>query len=313
MKPIAYPKERDLKAASGWNRRHFLRGLGACLALPAFESLSPTKLFAAEMDTPYRLGRTASGAPLRAAFLSFPNGAIPSAWWPAGEGSSFKLSSTLQPLEPFRDLIQIVGGLDHNCANAGADGAGDHARGSSVFLTGVRLKKSPTDVHAGISIDQLMAREVGQLTRFPSLELSCDSTRKSTACDSNYSCAYQYNISWSSPTTPMPPEANPRLLFERLFGSGSPGERLANVQRRQLEQRSILDFVMEDARRLQKRASGHDRDKLDQYLSNVRDIETRIQRSEHLGKRVDPNVETPSGIPSDQAEYVQIMYDILLL
>ncbi len=313
MKPIASSKKRDLKADSGWNRRHFLRGLGACLALPALESLSPMKLFGAEMDTPYRLGRTASGAPLRAAFLSFPNGAIPSAWWPEGEGSNFKLNTTLQPLEPHKDLIQILGGLDHNCANPGADGAGDHARGSGVFLTGVRLKKSPTDVHAGISIDQVMAREVGQLTRFPSLELSCDSTRKSTSCDSNYSCAYQYNISWSSPTTPMPPEANPRLLFERLFGSGSPGERLANVQRRQVEQHSILDFVMEDARRFQKRASGHDRDKLDQYLSNVREIETRIQRSEHLGKRVDPSVETPSGIPSDQAEYVQIMYDILLL
>ena len=313
MKPVASSKKQNVPATNGWNRRNFLRGLGACLALPALESLAPIKLFAAESATPYRLGVTATGAPLRAAFLSFPNGAIPSAWWPEGEGSSFKLSSTLQPLETHKDLIQILGGLDHNCANPGADGAGDHARGSSVFLTGVRLKKSPTDVHAGISIDQLIAREVGQLTRFPSLELSCDSTRKSTACDSNYSCAYQYNISWSSPTTPMPPESNPRLLFERLFGAGSPGERLANVQRRQVEQRSILDFVMDDARRLQKRASGHDRDKLDQYLSNVRDIETRIQRSEHLGKRVDPEVETPSGIPSDQADYVQIMYDILLL
>lgn len=306
-------KKHDVTRANGWNRRHFLRGLGACLALPALESLSPMKLIAAEAEVRYRLGLTASGAPLRAAFLSFPNGAIPSAWWPEGAGNNFKLSPTLQPLEPYKDLVQILGGLDHKCANAEADGAGDHARGSGVFLTGVRLKKSPTDVHAGISIDQLMAREVGPLTRFPSLELSCDSTRKSTVCDSNYSCAYQYNISWSSPTTPMPPESNPRLLFERLFGAGAPGERLANVQRRQEEQRSILDFVMDDARRLQKRASGHDRDKLDQYLSNVREIEKRIQRSEHIGKRVDPNVETPSGIPSDQEEYVQIMYDILLL
>ncbi|HEY2083698.1 MAG TPA: DUF1552 domain-containing protein [Verrucomicrobiae bacterium] len=299
--------------SSGVSRRHFLRGLGACLALPAFGSLTPLKLLAAEAALPGKLGVTATGAPLRAAFLSFPNGAIPNAWWPDGEGADFKLSSTLQPLEPHRKLIQVLGGLDHACANPGADGAGDHARGSSVFLTGVRLKKSPTDIHAGISIDQVMAKHIGHLTRFPSLELSRDNNRKATVCDSNYSCAYVYNISWSSPTTPMTPESNPRLLFERLFGSGAHGERIANERRRQQEQSSILDFVMDDARRMQKRLGGNDKDKLDQYLTDIRDIETRIQRTEHLGKRVDPEMDTPEGVPSDQAEYVQIMYDLLLL
>jgi hypothetical protein len=299
--------------SSGVSRRHFLRGLGACLALPAFGSLTPLKLLAAEAAVPGKLGVTATGAPLRAAFLSFPNGAIPRAWWPEGEGADFKLSSTLQPLEPHRKLIQVLGGLDHACANPGADGAGDHARGSSVFLTGVRLKKSPTDIHAGISIDQVMAKHIGHLTRFPSLELSRDNNRKATVCDSNYSCAYVYNISWSSPTTPMTPESNPRLLFERLFGSGAHGERITNARRRQQEQSSILDFVMDDARRMQKRLGGNDKDKLDQYLTDIRDIETRIQRTEHLGKRVDPEMDTPEGVPPDQAEYVQIMYDLLLL
>jgi hypothetical protein len=299
--------------SSGLNRRHFLRGLGACLALPALESLAPFKLFAAEAAAAGALGVTATGAPLRAVFLSFPNGAIPSAWWPDGEGDNFKLSSTLQPLEPHQKLIQVLSGLDHACANPGPDGAGDHARGSGVFLTGVRLKKSPTDIHAGISIDQLMARKIGHLTRFPSLELSCDSGRKSGACDSNYACAYQYNISWSSPTTPMTPEANPRLLFERLFGSGNPGERIANAQRRQQEQQSILDFVMDDARRMQRRLAPNDKDKLDQYLTGIREIEERIQSSERLGKRLDPAMQTPEGIPSDQTEYIQIMYGLLLL
>ena len=299
--------------SSGVSRRHFLRGLGACLTLPAFGSLTPLKLLAAKAAVPGKLGVTATGAPLRAAFLSFPNGAIPGAWWPESEGADFKLSQTLKPLESQQKLIQVLGGLDHACANPGTDGAGDHARGGSVFLTGVRLKKSATDIHAGISIDQVIANHIGHLTRFPSVEMSCDKGRKSGACDSNYACAYQYNISWSSPTTPMTPESNPRLLFERLFGAGSPGQRIANAQRRQQEQSSILDFVMDDARRMQKRLAGNDKDKLDQYLTDIRDIETRIQRTEHLGKRIDPAMDTPQGIPPDETEYIQIMYDILLL
>ena len=299
--------------SSGVTRRHFLRGLGACLALPAFGSLTPLKMLGAEAALPGKMGVTATGAPLRAAFLSFPNGAIPASWWPENEGADFKMSSTLQPLEPHRNLIQVLGGLDHACANPGTDGAGDHARGGSVFLTGVRLKKSATDIHAGTSIDQMMAKHVGHLTRFPSLEMSCDKGRKSGACDSNYACAYQYNISWSSPTTPMTPESNPRLLFERLFGSGAPGERIANAQRRQQEQHSILDFVMDDARSMQKRLNGNDKDKLDQYLTDIREIEMRIQRTEHVSRRIDPTVDTPEGIPTDTTEYVQIMYDILVL
>src|SRR5437773_2530205 len=129
-------------------------------------------------------------------------------------------------------------------ATGRGDGAGDHARGNGTFLTGVRLNKSATKVRAGVSIDQLLAREIGHLTRFPSLELTCDAVRKSGACDSGYACAYQFNPSWSSPTTPMTPEGNPRLVFERLFGSGSPGERRANLERRRQEERSVLDFVL---------------------------------------------------------------------
>lgn len=297
--------------AAGLSRRNFLRGLGACLALPAFESLHPLRLLAA--DSASRLAATATGAPLRAAFVFFPNGAIPAAWWPSQDGSDFAFGDTLKPLEPHRDSLQVLGGLDHRNAIGGPDGGGDHARGNGVFLTGVRLKKSATDIHAGISIDQTIAKQVGHLTRLPSLELTCDRDRKASACDSNYSCAYVYNISWSSPTTPMTPECNPRLVFERLFGEGAPGHRAELLKRRQMEDSSILDFVLDDASRLQRKLNAHDKDKLDQYLTGVRSIETRIQKAERFGPAQDPAMDTPAGIPTDYAEYIQIMFEMTAL
>jgi hypothetical protein len=301
-----HPTRRD-----GVSRRHFLRGLGASVALPAFASLGVPHLYASEGAG--ALATTATGAPLRAAFIYFPNGAIPASWWPSGEGSDYQFNRTIQPLEPHKDQVQILGGLNHKTAEGGPDGAGDHARGTGTFLTGVRLKKSATDIRAGISIDQVMARQVGHLTRFPSLELACVSGRKSGACDSGYSCAYQFNFAWSSPTTPMPPESNPRLAFERLFGSGKPGERRANLERRRLEQRSILDFALEDARSMKRRLGSEDAQKLDQYLGGVREIETRIEKTERFGEVQDPDVQTPEGVPMDYAEYIQLMFDILIL
>ena len=307
-------KTKPFSVPLNLNRRHFLRGLGACLALPAFESLRPFKLLGAEnLSSAGKLASTATGAPLRSAFVFFPNGAIPAAWWPEGEGKDFKFNATLQPLEQSRQHLQILSGLDHEAATGGADGGGDHARGNAVFLTGVRLKKSATDIRAGVSIDQVMARQLGHLTRLPSLELTCDNARKSSSCDSGYSCAYQYNISWSSSTTPMTPEANPRLVFERLFGTGAPGQRAQIAKRLQLEQQSILDFVLDDARAMQRRLNFRDKDKLDQYLTGVRDIETRIQKAERFGPVSDPAIDTPAGIPIDHTEYVQLMYDLLVM
>ena len=297
---------------ASFTRRQFLRGFGACIALPAFESLLPTKLLAAAVPED-GLATTATGAPLRTAFVYFPNGAIPAAWWPAAEGTDFPLSRTLQPLAASRKHIQVIGGLDHLNAMPGSDGGGDHARANGTFLTGVRLKKSATDIRAGISIDQTIARQVGHLTRFPSLELTCDAGRNTGACDSGYSCAYQYNLAWSSPNTPMTPEANPRQVFERLFGAGAPGERVANAQRRRQEQRSVLDFVMQDARSMQLRLGGRDQDKLDQYLTGVRELEARIQKAEQLGEVKDPMVPTPAAIPADYTQHLELMFDILLL
>ncbi len=294
------------------NRRQFLRGLGACVALPAFASLSSAKLLAA--SSAGKLATTATGAPLRTAFLYFPNGAIPDVWWPKEEGTDFALSRTLQPLAPLRRQNQVLGELDDRSALSEDDGGGDHARANGTFLTSVRLKKSATDLHAGISIDQVMARSVGHLTRFPSLELTCENSRPGGACDSGYSCAYQFNISWNSPTTPMTAEANPAQVFERLFGAGPPGERIENLKRRRQEQRSILDFVLDDARQMQRRLNPRDNDKLDQYLTGVRELETRIQKAEKLGDLRDPMIETPpAGIPASYGEHLQLMFDILTL
>lgn len=302
--------------AHDFSRRRFLKGIGACVAMPAFESMIRGEASAAAATTASgaALATTATGAPLRMAFVYFPNGAIQSNWWPKGEGKDFQLSSTMEPLAGLTDQFQVLGGLDHLNATAGNDGGGDHARASGTFLTGVRVKKTAgADIHAGVSIDQVVANHVGHLTRFPSLELTCDAVRKSGSCDTGYSCAYQYNLAWQSPSTPVAPEPNPRLLFERLFGAGSHGQRQAALKMRQVQQKSILDFVTDDARGLDGELGNKDRHKLDEYLTSVRDVEKRIEAAESFGATPDPDVETPSGIPASYVDYVQLMYDMMVL
>lgn len=295
------------------SRRTFLRGLGACVALPTMESFLTRNTLAASADPAAKLATTATGAPLRLGVVYFPNGAIQPTWWPKTEGKDFELQRTLEPMAKIKSELQIMAGLDHANAKPGPDGAGDHARASGTFLTGVRVKKtSGSDIHAGISIDQVIANQIGHVTRFPSLELTCDAVRKSGNCDSGYSCAYQYNLAWRSPITPIAPEPNPRLLFERLFGAGSHGERAASLKRRQAQQRSILDFVMDDARALQSHMTYRDKQKLDEYLLSLREIEQRIEKAEKL-RAPDPDKATPSGVPSNYGEYVDLMFDMMLL
>jgi hypothetical protein len=248
------------------------------------------------------------------AFVYFPNGANQPCWWPKGEGKDFELNRTMAPLESLKGKIQVLGGLDNLSANAGKDGGGDHARASSTFLTGVRIKKtSGADIRAGVSIDQLVAQRIGHLSRFPSLELTCDGVRKSGSCDTGYSCAYDWNMSWRTPTTPMAPEPNPRMVFERLFGGGSPGERKKSFAERQQRQKSLLDAVLEDVRDLQGELAARDLGKLDEYLTSVREIEARVQQCERLGESPDPDVETPAGIPSSHREHVRLMFDMMSL
>ncbi len=287
------------------------------MALPVFESALGPALRAATVAadaTGGPLGVTATGAPLRMAFVYFPNGAHQKNWWPTGTGSDFQLGPTMQPLAALRNSFQVVGGLDHKNANPGDDGAGDHARANATFLTGVRARKTDSaDIHAGVSVDQFAAQQMGHLTRFSSLELSCDNVRKSGTCDSGYSCAYLYNLSWRSASTPMTPEPNPRLVFERLFGGGAPAERQRNYMMRQQTQKSLLDFVLDDTRALQGQLGAHDRDKLDEYLTGVRTIEQRIQRSEKFGPLPDPHADAPAGIPAEFGDHMDIMYDLLAM
>ena len=297
------------------DRRRFLRNLGLCLALPALESF-PARVFGAAASAKKFAATTGTGAPLRSAFLYFPNGAIPSAWWPTGTGTDFVLNRTMEPLAKVKEHIQVLGGLGDLSANGGADGGGDHARANATFLSGVRIKKTNgADFHAGTSIDQVMARQIGLLTPFRSLEISCDTVLNVGTCDTEYACVYQHNLAWSTPTTPLTPEVNPRALFERMFGAGTPKERAQNLQARQQQKRSVLDFIQGDLRSLTREVSGRDREKLDEYFTGVREIEERIQASEKArAGRAEPNVDAPdAGIPASYRDYVRLMFDMLHL
>jgi hypothetical protein len=307
--------ERDRIAERRWSlsRRHFLRGLGACVALPALPSLLPRASGAAELASSAP-SAAAAEVPRRMAFVTVPNGVNLDAWWPKGKGGSFELGPTMEPLAGLKDQLQVISGLDHINATPGTDGAGDHARASASLLTGCRAKKtSGADIHVGPSVDQVAAQHVGHLTRFSSLELTCDAVRNSGNCDSGYSCAYQFNIAWRTATTPMPPEQNPRLVFERLFGAGSSDERHKSYKARQERQRSILDFIREDARSLTKNLSPLDGRKIDEYFESIREIERRIAWVEQLGDPPNPDYITPAGIPDPFEERMEVMFDMVAL
>jgi hypothetical protein len=304
-KVIKTPEQFASERHESFSRRRFLHGAGAAIALPTMASLMPRGAFAASKKM---------AAPTRMAFVYIPNGAIPAAWWPAGEGGTdFALSPTLAPLAKVQKQLQVISGLEDLCADPGPDGAGDHARAGATFLTGVRIKKTAgSDIRAGISIDQAVANQIGHHTRFPSLELSCDVVRKSGECDSGYACAYEYNMAWRSHNEPLSPEHNPRFAFERLFGDGPINQRVANLRRREAEQNSILDYVLADAKSVNARLDGRDRQKLDQYLTSVREIEQRIELTAKM-KVQNPEIDAPAGVPVNYSEHVALMFDMLLL
>jgi hypothetical protein len=285
-------------------RRSFLRGLGASLAIPHLVSLSGKSMAAGGLNQ----------APLRMAFFSIPNGVQQDHWFPTGEGSDYTLNESMTPLQPLKDRFQVISGLMHQNATPGNDGAGDHARANATFLTGARARKTAgKDIQVGVSVDQVAAQAIGHQTRLRSLELSCDAIRNSGSCDSGYACAYQYNLSWSSPTTPVTPEPNPRFVFERLFGAGEHGQRQKNFQVRQQSSRSVIDFVLEDAQDVQRSLGKNDRQKLDEYLSSVREIEKTLKASEQFQETPDPDQATPEGIPQDFAQHLDMMTDLMWL
>src|SRR5437016_1774214 len=259
-------------------RRTFLRGMGATIALPALEAMAPSLKALAALES----GGEAV-FPKRMAFLYLPNGANMVDWTPKETGADFEWPFILEPLKPFQGDLQILTGLAHDKARPHGDGPGDHARASASFLTGCQARKTAgADIKAGVSVDQIAAEKLGRFTRLPSLELSGDKARPSGDCDSGYSCAYQFNLSWKTDSTPMPPEVDPRVVFERLFCNELPGESDANRAARLRDRKSILDFVADDARRLKQQLGYTDRRKMDEYLTAVRDVEMRIQHAERF-------------------------------
>jgi hypothetical protein len=291
-------------------RRNLLQSAGFLLGLPAFESLLKGNVTAA----PHKLGLAPDGTPLRLAFVYVPNGKIMSRWTPHGQGRDFQFNETMQPLAEFRSELQVVSGLEHQNGWAGPDGGGDHARATATILTGARPKKTAgNDIRAGVSADQVAARHLEGQTRFSSLELSCDARRLSGGCDSGYSCAYQFNLSWRSETQPVAPESNPRQVFERLFGKGAGENPAGAAERHKARERSLLDFVMQDALTLEKQLGKNDQRKLDEYLTGVREIEKRIQLAERYGIPMPPTTPAPTGIPSSYKEHLRLMFDMLAL
>ena len=286
-------------------RRTFLRGSAAALSLPFLDAMRPNT--AAAMN-----GEAAR--PVRSAYVFFPNGAIMDRWTPQGAGTRFKLPHTLAAMEDVRDDLLFVSGLAQNNARSLGDGGGDHARNSAAFLTCAHPRKtSGADIHVGVSIDQVIAEKVGGTTKLPSLELGLERSQHSGRCDSGYSCAYVSNISWRAPNVPTSKEINPRLVFDRLFGADS--ETPEEKERRRFFRQSILDFVADDARRLQKKLGTKDRAKMDQYLTSVRQVERRIELAARNDAKVvaRPQMEIPRQPPKDRAERMRLMYDLMVL
>jgi hypothetical protein len=283
-------------------RRTFLRGIGASIALPVLDAMTPA-LQAAPKPSPNRL-----------IFTYIPCGAMMNEWNPIGEGKDYKVGRILKPLETYREHFSVLSGLDHKQAEALGDGPGDHARAGAAYLTGVHCKKTGgTDIRAGVSVDQIAAKHLASQTRFASIELGCDDTRTVGACDSGYSCAYQNTLSWRSPTSPLPPETNPRVVFERLFGTDdrnlTPEERAA----RMAERKSILDLVRDDAQGLMRDLGRADRRKVDEYLFAVRELERNIESAEREHKEVAGLIEKPAGVPVKFADYTKLMFDLQIL
>lgn len=293
-------------------RRTFLRGLGTVLALPMLEAMAPARLLAGEVGA----GQAAKAFPKRMAFVYVPNGINMVDWTPRSVGADFDIPYVLQPLKAYQDDLTVLSGLALDGARSHGDGPGDHARANASFLTGCHPRKTPgADIKAGVSVDQLAAEKIGNETRLPSLELGCEANKQAGQCDSGYSCAYQANISWKTDSTPMPAEIDPRQVFERLFGTGSADERKENRERRQRYQKSILDFVLEDAKQLQKNLGSTDRRKLDEYLNAVREMERRIEQAEKFAATL-PDFNRPTGIPRGPngfEKHICLMYDLTAL
>jgi len=282
------------------SRRTLLRGLGAAVAVPWLDAMTPA--FARTTSAPF---------PTRLGFIYVPNGKNMDDWTPKTEGAEYELPSILQPLKDLKGDFSILTGLTADKARAHGDGGGDHARALAAFLTGAQPRKTDgTDIRAGVSVDQVAASAIGDQTRLSSLEIGCEAGSMAGNCDSGYSCVYSSTMSWRSATQPLPKEVNPKSVFDRLFGGGSATERAKTRAQRQ----SVIDLVREDYKELNGRVGRQDQQKLDEYISSIRDIEVRLERAVHMPEvKVPDGVARPTGIPASYEEHIKLMGDLFVL
>jgi hypothetical protein len=285
------------------SRRTVLRGLGVAVSLPWLEAMGP--LVAWGNTTP-----SAKPAPNRMAFLYVPNGANMADWTPQAEGTDFELPPILEPLAPVRDHVLVLTGLTADKARPNGDGGGDHARALGAFLTGAQPRKTAgTDIRVGISVDQVAAGRIGEQTWLPSLEIGCEAGSMAGNCDSGYSCVYSSTMSWRSATQPLPKEVNPKSVFERMFSTTPSTARIERDSRR----KSVLDFIREDSQDLASRLGAHDRRKLDEYFSSIRDVEQRIAKSAESPSPPASGYPAPTGVPPKYEEHLRLMCDLIAL
>jgi len=283
------------------SRRAVLRGAGAVVALPLLDAMIPAFAPAATTAPVKRFG-----------VVYHPNGVIYDQWVPKGQGTSYELSPTLKGLEPFKDKLTVVSGLYCDPAEALGDGGGDHSRACGSYLTGVHVKKSDSNVENAVSMDQIVARQFANETQLGSLQMTADENSLLGSCDLGYSCAYSSTLSWLTPTLPLMAENNPRVLFERMFGSSDstdPKVRAARLK----QDKSLLDSVNDRVNQLQRKLGHADNRKMDDYLTALRDVERRIQKAEEQSSKALPDVAQPAGIPDTFEAHVRLLYDLQLL
>jgi hypothetical protein len=280
------------------SRRTFLNGMGVTIALPLLESMIPAA-------TP--LAQTSAAGRTRLGCIYIPHGATMDKWTPATDGTGFELSEILAPLEPFRDQVNVISDLSHPQAYGGGSATANHNRSAATFLSGAHAEAGP-QAHLGITMDQFAAQKMGQDTPLPSLELMIEEA--SLSCGEGLSCAYRDTISWQGPTSPLPMQNNPQVVFERLFGDGS-----TDAERRARRQQSVslLDSVLGEASALQRKLPGADRARVDQYLNDVREIERRIEKAAKQASTDVTLPDAPTGIPKDVDAHIKLMLDLQVL
>ena len=284
------------------SRRTILRGVGAAISLPFLDAMTPA--FAASTMP--------GGKPVRAAWFYVPNGIDMRHWTPGDEGPLGELPSILAPLQPVKDDLLVLSNLTANWGRPLLVGAGDHGRALAAYMTGMQVYRTAgADLKLGVSADQVAASAVAKQTKLPSLEIGLEEIRQAGNCDNGYSCAYAYNMAWRTESQPLPPIADPRQLFERLFGTDVAEPPEAHARRLAMRE-SILDQVSGDTKKLESNLGNSDRRKLDEYLSSVREIEQQVQRLEKDGLVADPGMEKPYGVPPEFPDYFRLMTDIMI-